>query len=164
MQTETTRQSGLGLTELFLGSAGLAIAVLGTVGGLMTSLKFAIDTKDENLAHQEARTYLDGFRKSAATDFDGAVLRYRDRTIQGTSGRSIQSRIILDETRFDPPIDLNGDGDCDDANLPLGEVNAAYIETSVTWGHDNSFSEVTLVRRPPAPANTNVTTAAIPAR
>lgn len=147
MTSNTSRESGLGLVALFLGSTVLAVAVLGTVGGLMTSLKLAIDTKDANVAGEQALAVVREFRKSAADDFDAAIAAFQNRTVHGNGAQNIRARIILDETRFDPPVDLNGDGDFDDTNLLPNQVNAAYIETTVAWGNNKSRTFVTLVSR-----------------
>ena len=152
MASNTSRESGLGLVELFLGSTVLAVAVLGTVGGLMTSLKLAIDTKDANIASEQALAVVREFRESAEIDFDAALSIYRNRTVNGSGDRTIQARIILDETRFDPPIDLNGDGDFDDTDLSSIQVDAAYIETTVYWGNNKSRTFVNLVSRTGLPA------------
>ena len=143
-----SRQAGLGVVELFLGSTVLAVAVLGTVGGLMTSLKVAIDSKDESVSKDMVRTYEDGCQRAARTGFEKTLAKYDGRRLELEDGRTIVSKVILDETCFHPPIDLNGDGDFDDHVLTPRQVDAAYLETTIRWGHERSFSSVSLVSRP----------------
>lgn len=143
----TTSESGIGLVELFLGSTVLAFAVLATVGGLMTSLKFVIDTKDQGLARDDAVAVVQMVREAADADFESALEEYATKRMNGTGHRRVKTRIILDETCFDPPIDLNHDGDCDDANLRPEQVHAAFIEMTVSWGQNQSFTAIDLIRR-----------------
>jgi hypothetical protein len=142
-----TSVSGIGLVELFLGSTLLAFAVLGTVGGLMTSLKFAIDTKDQGLAEDDSIAIVQQVREAADVDFESALEDYASKRMNGTGHRRVRTRIILDETCFDPPVDLNNDGDFDDSDLRPEQVNAAFIEMTVAWGHNKSFTAIDLVRR-----------------
>jgi hypothetical protein len=128
------------------------VVVLGTVGGLMTSLKFAIDTKDKSLAEDDAVCIREKVRDAAERDFESALHTYAAKQMKGTGNRRVRTRIILDETCFDPPIDLNGDFDDDDLR-PM-QVNAAFIETRVSWGGNKSLTTIDLVRRTsPRPKN-----------
>ncbi len=150
----STRESGVGLVEFFLGSTALAVVVLGTVGGLMTSLKFTIDTKDKSLAEDDAVRIREKVRDAAERDFESALHTYAAKQMKGTGNRRVRTRIILDETCFDPPIDLNGDGDFGDDDLRPMQVNAAFIETRVLWGRNKSLTTIDLVRRTsPRPKN-----------
>ncbi|MEE2888649.1 MAG: hypothetical protein VX951_14560, partial [Planctomycetota bacterium] len=45
----------------------------------------------------------------------------------------VKTEVVLDETVFSTPIDLNGDGDCDDTNLLPSECTAAFLRTTVTF-------------------------------
>jgi hypothetical protein len=130
------------------------VVVLGTVGGLMTSLKFTIDTKDKSLAEDDAVCIREKVRDAAERDFESALHTYAAKQMKGTGNRRVRTTIILDETCFDPPIDLNGDGDFDDGDLRPMQVNAAFIETRVSWGRNKSLTTIDLVwRTSPRPKN-----------
>lgn len=114
----------------------------------MTSLKVAIDSKDASVSEEMVRTYEAAAQRSTHIGFEKTLAAYDGRRVELEGGRLIESRVILDETCFHPPLDLNGDGDFDDQKLQRREVDAAYLETTVRWGHDKSHCSITLISRP----------------
>ena len=70
---DNAADSGFGIMEICLASSVLAIALMGVVGGLTSSLKLAINTKDSNLAHDSAMSVVEEFRKSYAIQLEHEV-------------------------------------------------------------------------------------------
>ena len=144
--THVNRESGFGLVEMMLGATVLAVALMGSASALATGMMVAVDTKMANRANDAALTVIEDFRASCSADFNTALNTYGG--LQSKVGNyNVTSAVVLDETRFSPRIDLNGDGDTDDSNLTSAEVNAVYISVKVEWGDGKSMSIVDLLAR-----------------
>ena len=85
---------------------------------------------------------MDEFAVDGDPDVDGQALYPR------TPGLVVVTEVVLDETRFWPRVDLNGDGDTDDQGMLPTEVLASFLATTVSWDEGaHSLSFVTLVAR-----------------
>lgn len=134
-------EAGMGLIEMTIASAVLAIALLGTMIGVLSGYRLVLETKSTNLAHHAATAVVEEFQNSAAGDFEAALLRFHRKT-DISEKMKVKSEVVLDETSLETPMDLNGDGDTNDANLSPSDVKAAFLRTTVSFpnGRERSFT------------------------
>lgn len=140
------RQAGFGLIELFIGSAVLAIAIIGTAVGVLTSYQLAIKTKKSNLANDMALSVAEECLDAATTNFDTALGQFHLRE-EIHDDIKVTTEIVLDETVFATPIDLNGDGDFLDTNLLPSECTAAFLRTTITFSSGDTRTYLNMVAR-----------------
>lgn len=130
-------QSGFTTVEMALAASSIVVGLLSYVGSVIASSKMSLDTRARTAANVEMTTAIEEFRELAAADFVGTTGGLADlETKEGLStidGIKVHRQVILDETKIQPPLDLNGDGDTTDTNLTAADVNAAYLVTTVTW-------------------------------
>ena len=135
-----TGQSGFTLVEFSMALVLLVTGLLGFVAALISSQTLTRASREMVIAHSALNSTIETFRDACVADFDAAVTGYSYQTnvnldlLRGIgSGENMITRIIVDETRVQPPIDLNGDGDYNDTTVPLADLVAAVLRVQVVW-------------------------------
>lgn len=143
-------KAGFALLEVVIGGAVLATAIMGVAVGVLSSFGLAMKTKQNNLANDMAITVAEECLDAASIDFNSALASFhlKEETHQDMT---VKTEIILDETVFKTPIDLNGDGDYSDTDLLPGDCTGAFLRTTVTFSSGQSRAFMTLVSRQTTP-------------
>ncbi len=130
-------ESGFATIELALAASTIVIGLLSYVGAIISSTRMSADTRARIAANVEITTAIEEFREAIASDFVTATAALEEKQsydgITNSDSLRVHRQVILDETKIQPPLDLNGDGDTTDTNLSASDLQAAYLVTTVTW-------------------------------
>lgn len=142
------------MVEFTIAMTSVVIGLLSYVGSVIASSRMQLDTRARVAANIEMSAAIEEFREMAARDFSGTVLNLNDEEIRDglstVDGIKVHRQVILDETKTQPAMDLNGDGDTSDTNLNPDDVQAVVLLTKVKWigqSGEQSVSWPTVIAR-----------------
>ncbi|MFQ5505582.1 MAG: hypothetical protein ACE5F1_12400 [Planctomycetota bacterium] len=122
----------------------LSIFIMGAVGfasSIVSSQAMRRTTSESGTASHDLREILAQFRSACSQDFNGAVNTYLNGSFpssslpgsQGSPTALITTRIILDETKLSPSLDLNGNLSVVDTMLNPATLNLAVLVATLSW-------------------------------
>ena len=99
------------------------------------------------------------FRRDCVADFDATLSTYKvmgalptDATLDriGRGGAKLTVTLISDETALTPKLDLNGDGDFLDTDVPTADLRAGILRIRIAWNGvlgERSFEHTAILAR-----------------
>lgn len=139
IQPNPDDSSGFTIIEFAIASVVLVVGLMGFVAAIVTSQVMVRATHEVNAANNSAISAIEKFRRDCVDDFTATVTSYKNMgTLPMTPdldhiGAIATVTVISDETALLPPLDLNGDGDTADTDVPAAELNAAILRLNITW-------------------------------
>ncbi len=129
--------SGFSLVEIAIAIVVFVVGVIGFANTLILGTQMSRNNADRDAADMELSLISEQFRRDTAFNFDEATRRYKEASffaasLPGFDGEAaeIATRLITDETRLDPAIDLNGDRDTSDRDV--------YLSARLLWAPTTS--------------------------
>ncbi|MFQ5505305.1 MAG: type II secretion system protein J [Planctomycetota bacterium] len=135
------KDSGFTLLDFVLAISVFMTGVLGFASSILSSQSMRRTTHEQGSADEELQRVLEQFRQACAQDFDAAIAAYRNGQFTasalpglGTSKfATIATDVMLDETKLQPVMDLDGKNGSNNKLVLAQDLNIAVLTATVSW-------------------------------